>query len=323
MKANRFKSLLASIGDLSSNQRRQLDEALTAARTSQAAVDAVEGGSSYQCPHCDSQNVVRNGTRDGFQRWLCRDCRHSSNAMSNTPLSHLRDKHLLTAYADCMRRGLTIRQTARELGLSVDRAFRWRHRFLAKSVAHQPRSVVGLLEVDEMYLRESHKGTSSPERPPRKRGGGSTGHRGRPADEWVPILVGRARSQPFIVDHVLSRVTHAEVAHTLKPVVKSGETVLCTDTHSAFLNLEHTLGVSAKRFVASRDGHVRDAIYHVQSVNNYHERLGSWICRRLRGVATKYLPHYLGWMRLMSWKNDGVSAADIVGSALGRQVVNL
>jgi len=139
----------------------------------------------------------------------------------------------------------------------------------------------------------------------------------------MPILVVRSRSQPFIADQVLSRVTHAEVARSLKPVVKPGETVLCTDTHSAFLNLEHTLDVSAKRFVASRDGYVRENIYHVQSVNNYHERLGSWICRRLRGVATKYLPHYVGWMRLMSWKNDGVSAADIVSSALGRQVINL
>lgn len=323
MKANQFNSLLDSVKNLSSDQLRQLDEAVTATQTSQATVDAVQGGLPPQCPHCDSHDVVRNGTRDGFQRWLCRDCRHSSNAMSRTPLSHLRDKHLFTAYADCMRRGLTIRQTAQEVGLSVDRAFRWRHRFLAKSVAHQPRSVVGLLEVDEMYLRRSHKGTRSLDCPPRRRGGGSTGRRGRPADEWVPILVGRARSQPFIADHVLSRVTHNEVARSLKPIVKPGETVLCTDTHSAFINLEHTLDVAAKRFVASRHGHVRDKIYHVQSVNHYHERLGSWICRRLRGVATKYLPHYLAWMRLMSWKNVGVSAADIVESALGRQVVNL
>lgn len=190
-------------------------------------------------------------------------------------------------------------------------------------MAHQPQSVVGLLEVDEMYLRESHKGSQSLERPPRRRGGGSTGRRGRLSDEWVPILVGRARSQPFIVDRVLPRVTHNEVASTLKSVIKPGETVLCTDTHSAFINLEKTLNVPAKRFVASRDGHVRDKIYHVQSVNHYHERLSSWICRRLRGVATKYLPYYLGWMRLMSWKNIGDSAADIVRSALGRQVVNL
>jgi hypothetical protein len=243
--------------------------------------------------------------------------------MSQTPLSNLQDKHLLSAYADCMRRGLNPRQTARELDMSVDRAFRWRHRFLAESVAHQPESVVGLLEVDEMYLRESQKGTSSLDRPPRRRGGGTTGRRGRPADEWVPILVGRARSQPYIADRVLSRVTHAEVARTLKPVVKRGETVLCTDTHSAYVNLENTLDVAAKRFVASKDGHVRNGIYHVQSVNHYHERLSSWICGRLRGVATKYVPRYLGWMRLMSWRNAGVSAADIVGSALGRQVVNI
>jgi len=94
-----------------------------AALTSHASVAAVEAGVAHQYPHCESHHVARNGIRDGFQRWPCRDYRHSSNAMSQTPLSHLRDKHLLSAYADCMRRGLTIRQTARELGITVDRAF--------------------------------------------------------------------------------------------------------------------------------------------------------------------------------------------------------
>lgn len=323
MNANEFSDLLESIKKLTPSQLQRLAGAVTTAQTSQATATAVEADTPKPCPHCESRHVVRNGIRDGFQRWLCRDCQHSFNAMSQTPLSRLRDKDMLTAYADCMQRGLTIRQTARELNMSVDRAFRWRHRFLARSVDHRPRAVVGLLEVDEMYLRESHKGSPSLDRPPRRRGGGSTGRRGRPSDEWVPVLVGRARSQPFILDRVLPRVTHDEVARTLKPIVKPGETVLCTDTHSAFLQLGQTLHVPAKRFVASRDGHVRDKIYHVQSVNQYHERLGSWIGRRLRGVATKYLPHYLGWMRLMSWKNVGVSAADIVRSALGQQLVNL
>ena len=39
-------------------------------------------------------------------------------------------------------------------------------------------------------------------------------------------------------------------------------------------------------------------MYHIQSVNNYHERMKTWINSRMRGVATKNLPNYLAWMRM-------------------------
>ncbi len=58
-------------------------------------------------------------------------------------------------------------------------------------------------------------------------------------------------------------------------------------------------------------------------VSNYHGRLQSWILHRLRGVATKYLPNYLAWMRLMSWKHQGIHADEIVTSAMGQQAINL
>ncbi len=33
---------------------------------------------------------------------------------------------------------------------------------------------------------------------------------------------------------------------------------------------------------------------HVQNVNAYHSRLRGWLSA-FRGVATRYLPNYLGW----------------------------
>ena len=71
------------------------------------------------------------------------------------------------------------------------------------------------------------------------------------------------------------------------------------------MHLQRTLGVPAKSFVASYHGSVLDKVYHVQTANNYHEQLKSWIQRALRGVATKNLPNYLAWRRLLSWDKDG------------------
>ena len=52
---------------------------------------------------------------------------------------------------------------------------------------------------------------------------------------------------------------------------------------------------------------VRGAI-HVQNVNAYHSRLRGWLSP-FRGVASRYLPNYLGWR----WALDGGR----VGSAEG------
>jgi len=322
--SRKFKELLEAVGTLTPAQSKRLREALEHGDGQTSSLAPIEQAKAPACAHCHSDNVVRNGRRGGLQRWLCRACGKTSNATSGTPVSRLRDKELFAAYAACMRDGKTIRETARELGMSLDKAFRWRHRFLANAVEHQPNKVSGLLEVDETYFRRSQKGSRPTGRAPRKRGGGRRGSKGgRDNDEWVPVLVGRLRGQPFITDRVLNRVTSDEVTDALTPVVKDTDTVVCTDGHAAYEPLEERLGVTTKQFVASYHGHVREGGFHVQNVNNYHARLQGWILHRLRGVATKYLPHYLAWMRLMSWKTNGLNPSEIIASAMGKQAINL
>ncbi len=43
---------------------------------------------------------------------------------------------------------------------------------------------------------------------------------------------------------------------------------------------------------------VIDHAFHIQNVNAYHGRLKGWMSR-FHGVATKYLPNYLGWRRCL------------------------
>lgn len=65
--------------------------------------------------------------------------------------------------------------------------------------------------------------------------------------------------------------------------------------------------------------------FHVQTTNNCHEQLKTWTqrgLRGLRGVATKYLPNYLAWHRLMTWNKAGLTSFDVLRSALGQQVIN-
>lgn len=319
MKATQFKALLDSLGSLTPSQRKKLAAALspTAPPVSPRALDRLQPGA---CPHCSSEQVVRNGVADGLQRYLCRSCSKTFNATTGTPLSRLRDKEQFDAYADCVRQGLSVRAAASQVGVSLDKAFRWRHRFLQSVVSQQPRGVAGMLEVDETYFRESQKGARKLTRPARYSGGRAKG-KGRKAADWVPVLVGRVRGQPYTVDKVLAKLNGVEVTAALKDAVKPGETVVCTDGHSAFLRLDKSLGVETRYFVAGYHGHTNKT-FHVQTANNYHEQLKSWIQRSRRGVATKYLPNYHAWHRLMTWNRGGLTSFDVLRSALGQQVIN-
>ncbi|APH13378.1 insertion element domain protein [Clostridium sporogenes] len=44
--------------------------------------------------------------------------------------------------------------------------------------------------------------------------------------------------------------------------------------------------------------HVIKGIYHIQNVNNYHQRLKKWL-DRFNGVASKYMDNYLTWFRFL------------------------
>ena len=77
------------------------------------------------------------------------------------------------------------------------------------------------------------------------------------------------------------------------------DALLYVDGGGAFRTVEKELMVKVEAVPVHGTMHTRagpDAVYHVQSVNNYHERLKSWINAELHGVATKYLPNYLAWM---------------------------
>jgi hypothetical protein len=160
--------------------------------------------------------------------------------------------------------------------------------------------VVGIFEADETYFREAQKGSRHLTRKARKRGGKVIKDKGSKRD-LVPVLVGRLRGQPHVADQALTAMTIVEATDALRGAAKS-------------------LGAAFHSVAVSYGPRVIEGVYHVQSVNSYHQRLKTWINRDLRGVATKYMPNYLAWMRVAEWYD--LKPEYLVISGLGRQLIN-
>lgn len=293
MRERDLKRLWSLVSQLTFAERTKLRETLFRQSGAAEVMSVIEGGvgAVMACPHCRSKRVVRHGSADGLQRYRCRGCGKTFNALSGTPMARLRHKDKWLAQSQVLSEGLSVHAAAQQLQVAPSTAFRWRHRFLAQAQAIKAKLLLGIAEADETFVLRSNKGQQGLERKARRRGGKSS-TRGT-SDDHVPVLVARDRSGAC-TDFILNRADKAQLIAALTPVLAS-DTVLCTDGSSAMAAAARHIGV-AHHALNRTSGSRVEGPWHIQNVNAYHARFKAWM-QRFRGVATKYLASYLGWFR--------------------------
>lgn len=294
MRLREMKRLTAKVVELTHAQRQALMRQLAAIEGQTASVGVIEDRMSSVCPHCGSLRMVRNGHAHGLQRYKCRACNRSFNALTGTPLSRLRQKGKWLAQAEAVREGLTIKQAADKLQVAPSTAFRWRHRFLALPKTVRAQMLGGIAEADQTYFLHSMKGQRNLGRKPRKRGG-KAAKRGL-SKEQVPVLVARDRAGAT-ADFVLKADSKDQVVAALRPIL-AADAILCTDASGMLAAAAKQIGIAHRPVNISAGQRVVAGVYHIQNVNAYDSRLKNWM-RRFHGVATKYLDNYLGWFRTL------------------------
>jgi len=79
--------------------------------------------------------------------------------------------------------------------------------------------------------------------------------------------------------------------------------LLCTDTATNYKKFAKLKGLLHETVNERQKQRVKKGIYHIQHLNNSHNRLKGWM-DRFQGVATKYLDNYLYWFRWLDIGKD-------------------
>ncbi|TNC76024.1 IS1595 family transposase [Janthinobacterium lividum] len=293
MRSAEWISFIAQFGQLNRRQRQAGIALLNGNAPHDTTVVLLESVAQPRlvCPACGSAHLHRHGHAHGLQRYRCVPCGRTFNALTGTPLARLRHKALWLDYADCLLASDSVRNAARQLGVHRNTTFRWRHRFLSLAKTDRPHALHGIAEADELYLLESEKGSRNMTRPARRRGGHA--HKRGISNEQVCIVVARDRTGQTL-DFVTGKgaLTKVQLHHCLLPMIDK-DVLLVTDGHAAYRAFAREAGISHQA-VNLRAGIRVQGAAHVQNVNAYHSRLREWL-RPFHGVATRYLPNYLGW----------------------------
>jgi transposase-like protein len=279
-------SELAAIRDVFDRREREVEAEL---------IETEMAGHIKGCPHCHSKELKSAGSKDGRKRFRCKTCGKSFNGLTGTMLSGLHHADKFLANARHMLDSNTVRKTAAAIGVDASTAFRWRHRFLERISEMQPGQLGGMVEADETYFLESFKGQRDPLPRKAKKRGTPAEKRGL-SSEQIPVLVARNRSDGSTLTAVLPSRKGKDIAEVLAPKL-AGDSVLLTDGSTAYRAVTKVKKGIELRAVPANPKNKHAGPNHINNVNAYDHRLKDWVEYTFHGVATKYLPNYLGWHR--------------------------
>ncbi len=201
---------------------------------------------------------------------------------------------LWKSYIKMMFDGYSIKQIANELKICIQTSFRWRHKILAVlENKFMNDTLKGIVEVDETFLLESHKGIKiedDDKKIKRKRG---------ISNQQVGLLVAVDRNHNIISQKYGNGKIQTQNVKTILRNRIEEKSVLVTDGCTAYNEFASDNSFELIKLVKIR----KNGIYHINNCNAYHSCLKNFL-RTFKGISTKYLDRYLAWYKFVNQKND-------------------
>jgi transposase-like protein len=260
----------------------------------------------FTCPHCKGEEVIGHGKYKGRKRYKCKSCKKTFNDLTGTSVSHIHKKDEWKSYLHCLAQNLSLRESAKEVGISLKTSFLWRHKIIGAFKDMGCTKLEGIIEGDETFFLYSEKGNKAIEgRKSRKRGGKAS--KAGINDEHVAVLVSTDRNkQPIIQVVCRGRISSSHIEGCLGKWIGDNASVLCSDSHRSYESFAKSKQLRHVKINASKGQHVKDKVYHIQNINNMHHLLKDWV-RQFNGMSSGYLQNYMNWFRVLRIAGTDVS----------------
>jgi transposase-like protein len=244
------------------------------------------------CPHCHTDDIYGHGLYKGRKRYKCKQCSKTFNDFTGTAISGIKKVDKFQEYIELTLDSISIRKAAKELQISTNTIFDWRHKILAALSTANGHSFTGIVECDDKQFNINEKGSRKLDRQAYKRPSDRRTKRGVSNDKLSVMVATDRRGNPLMKIAKMGRIDADSVEKTMGSFI-SNDNVLCSDSHPSIILWANNKELEHHTFVASRQ-HVKSKCYHVQHVNSLDNRYERWI-KPFYGVATKYLSQYLNW----------------------------
>ena len=280
----------------SSLVQQEIVNSLLSLSLAEAQVKENNETKAVTCPHCLNKHIRANGKLKGVQRYICNGCNKNFSETTGKFWYNIKKKDKLNRYLYCLLSGYSIRQSAKETGISIQTSFDWRQKLLTSFSSVSVEEFQGIVESDDLFFSFSEKGNRNLDRKPKKRG--EKASKAGISNEKVAVVAtcDRSGNKDFKVA-TRGRISKKDLDKVLKGKLDKVD-VLCSDSHRSYGAFAKANTIEHKKFNATKGQRTVDKVYHVQNVNNLDMRLRKFM-DSFNGVATKYLQNYLNWFLVL------------------------
>lgn len=236
-----------------------------------------------KCPYCDCTEIIKYGVFNEIQRYRCKNntCRKTFSKNTLSPFKYSKKfKENYKKYHDLYKKGLTIRECANQLNITIVTSFFWRHRFLydLKSINYVEK-LSSYAELSRFVIPENFKGD-----------------RKRIIKERDKISIVNGLDTSINIISIIAARNHLgfnELKNNIMPRIdKKAYAIGILDGRlQAFSNSHNERN---KLMLKDKKINIIDKFYSVNTKR--------WL-KKFNGVATKYIDHYLSW-RAYEYKNN-------------------
>ncbi len=299
--------ILNTVKGLSEKELTRISDALIKMLGRTGGVYGVSAQEVEKCRCCGAERIVKFGKdKNGKQRYKCKSCGATFTSTSNSTISRTRyPEYIWETYIELLLIGASLKECAYRCGISTRTAFIWRHKILSTLQNDQNnRIMAGIVEADELFVPVSYKGNHTKSKHfvmPREAYKRGTDNRSNKTPKACVMCAIERMGQSYGEVLGVGQPTVKMISHAFEGRVAPGSIVLSDRALAMKSFFEKKADIDLIRLKSSVTGRqgrhdggkpeVR-GIYHIQTVNNCHNRFHNFI-RRYLGVSTKYLNHYV------------------------------
>lgn len=222
--------------------------------------------SGLECPRCQSTKIVKNGTYKHRQNYICKDCQKALSTHTGTAISGIHKRERFMQYTQCLAEGLTIKQSAEHLGISISTSFAWRHKHLS---ALKPAKVDNMQKIKSLLTIKT---------PFSQKGSRNKINQTQPDTKSIICVDAKAQSsiRTFKSSHQLDSILYK------------------LNDETAVIKPNSQLTYASQRQNIKKLTNKSMNVWHHKIAKELTTNLEDWLYK-FRGVATKYLQRYWNW----------------------------
>jgi len=231
----------------------------------------------YQCPHCTSKSIKKNGTSHSYQKYKCNNCNKEFRASTQTCLYYCKRPDRIEQYLSCIFEEMTISAMAQHVGTSRDLAFQWRHKLLESLSAANSAQVKNDAKLVVSQFNYSTKGLDK-----------------RKDAKPSPNLSEQPVSVSLLMNHEGDMSVDTCNIGTISPQVLKRKIAPKLDAVRTVTSMPSLQVSRAVNTLNAEHITLKKSQPEIELPYFGKNEIECWLTK-FRGVATKYLQHYFNW----------------------------